>query len=241
MIVNEEDMPFNPMTGMTPDLVVNPHAIPSRMTIGQLMECLLGKTCAIRGEFGDGTAFSRLSIDTISDILEKEGWNRGGYEQLYDGYTGRPMRAMVFMGPTLYQRLKHMVSDKIHSRARGPVTIRERQPMEGRARDGGLRFGEMERDANIGHGAAAMLQDRLCNNSDKTIVDICDRCGMLAMPAHSKRFGESVRGATASCKACGTGARCRRVVMPYSMKLLHNELTAMHITPRLRLERISSL
>ena len=145
MIYPQEQMPFN-AEGISPDLIMNPHAIPSRMTIGQLMECILGKSCAILGGYSDCTPFNNIPYDKICDILEENGFNYSGDEILYSGITGQQMDVKLFFGPTYYQRLKHMVLDKIHSRSSGPVVQLTRQPAEGRSRDGGLRFGEMERD-----------------------------------------------------------------------------------------------
>jgi DNA-directed RNA polymerase II subunit RPB2 len=154
-VYRQEDMPFN-SDGICPDIIINPHAIPSRMTVNQLMECVLGKACSIKGTYGDATPFSSSSTDNaaerICELLASVGmesdkaYNRTGWEQMYNGFTGELVKAKVFMGPTYYQRLKHMVSDKMHSRAHGHVTTLTRQPLEGRSRDGGLRFGEMERD-----------------------------------------------------------------------------------------------
>jgi DNA-directed RNA polymerase II subunit RPB2 len=139
MTLRQEDMPFT-ANGMTPDIIINPHAIPSRMTIGQLLECLLGKAGSLTGEISDSTAFeNQLKPHEIAEKLHKEGYQRYGNERLYNGFTGMPMDSMIFIGPTYYQRLKHMVADKCHSRAKGPVQILTRQPVEGRARDGGLR------------------------------------------------------------------------------------------------------
>ncbi|KAJ1557780.1 DNA-dependent RNA polymerase II [Nowakowskiella sp. JEL0078] len=153
----QEDMPFT-IEGLTPDLIINPHAIPSRMTIGHLVECLLSKVSALMGTEGDATPFTDLTVEKISQVLRSQGYNSRGLEVLYNGHTGKKLRAQLFIGPTYYQRLKHMVDDKIHSRARGPVQILTRQPVEGRSRDGGLRFGEMERDCMISHGAAHFLK-----------------------------------------------------------------------------------
>ena len=139
----QEDMPFT-AEGITPDIIINPHAIPSRMTIGHLVECLLSKLATIVGNEGDATPFTDLTVDSVSDWLHKRGYHSRGLEVMYHGHTGRKLQAQVYLGPTYYQRLKHMVDDKIHSRARGPVQILTRQPVEGRSRDGGLRFGEME-------------------------------------------------------------------------------------------------
>lgn len=140
-----EDMPFS-AEGITPDLIINPHAIPSRMTIGHLVECLLSKLSTITGNEGDATPFSEVTVEAISTLLKQYGYHSRGLEVMYNGHTGRKLQAQVYLGPTYYQRLKHMVGDKIHARARGPVQILTRQPVEGRSRDGGLRFGEMERE-----------------------------------------------------------------------------------------------
>ena len=145
---------------------MNPHAIPSRMTIAQLIECLLGKICSIKGAYGDGTPFMEFSVDQISEILESCDFESNGNEILYDGFTGKQMQSKIFIGPTYYQRLKHMVEDKIHSRATGPMVLLTRQPAEGRARDGGLRFGEMERDCMIAHGSLQFLKERMMDTSD---------------------------------------------------------------------------
>ncbi|KVH89535.1 DNA-directed RNA polymerase, subunit 2 [Cynara cardunculus var. scolymus] len=162
MTYTQEDMPWT-VEGITPDIIVNPHAIPSRMTIGQLIECIMGK------------------VDNISRALHKCGYQMRGFETMYNGHTGRRLTAMIFLGPTYYQRLKHMVDDKIHSRGRGPVQILTRQPAEGRSRDGGLRFGEMERDCMIAHGAAHFLKERLFDQSDAYRVHVCERCGLIAI------------------------------------------------------------
>ncbi|KAJ4175145.1 DNA-dependent RNA polymerase II [Fusarium falciforme] len=153
-------MPFT-REGVTPDIIINPHAIPSRMTIAHLIECLLSKVSTLEGMEGDATPFTDVTVDSVSELLRKHGYQSRGFEIMYNGHTGRKLRAQVFFGPTYYQRLRHMVDDKIHARARGPVQIMTRQPVEGRARDGGLRFGEMERDCMIAHGAAAFLKERL--------------------------------------------------------------------------------
>jgi DNA-directed RNA polymerase II subunit RPB2 len=139
----QEDMPFT-ADGITPDLIINPHAIPSRMTIGHLVECLLSKVATLLGQDGDATPFTDLTVEGVSAVLRERGFQSRGLEVMYHGHTGRKLQAQVYLGPTYYQRLKHMVEDKIHSRARGPVQILTRQPVEGRSRDGGLRFGEME-------------------------------------------------------------------------------------------------
>ncbi|EKD17104.1 DNA-directed RNA polymerase II subunit RPB2 [Drepanopeziza brunnea f. sp. 'multigermtubi' MB_m1] len=160
-----EDMPFT-CQGIVPDLIINPHAIPSRMTIAHLIECQLSKVSTLRGLEGDATPFTEVTVDSVSKLLRNHGYHSRGFEIMYHGHTGRKMMAQVFLGPTYYQRLRHMVDDKIHARARGPLQILTRQPVEGRARDGGLRFGEMERDCMISHGAASFLKERLFEVSD---------------------------------------------------------------------------
>jgi DNA-directed RNA polymerase II subunit RPB2 len=225
MTYRQEDMPFS-MEGITPDIIVNPHAIPSRMTIGHLIECLSSKSAALRGLEGDSTPFSDVSVDKISEDLHKLGYQKYGNEAIFNGFTGRKVDMLIFFGPTYYQRLKHMVDDKIFSRARGPVQILTRQPTEGRARSGGLRFGEMERDCMISHGAAAFLKERLMDVSDKYRVHVCETCGFFAVGnVDSQNFG---------CKLCGI--KCERIAqvnIPYACKLLFQELMAMHIASRI--------
>lgn len=178
-----EDMPFT-VEGITPDIIINPHAIPSRMTIAHLIECLLSKVATLKGREGDATPFTDVTVDGVSALLREHGYQSRGFEIMYNGHTGRKLRAQVFFGPTYYQRLRHMVDDKIHARARGPVQIMTRQPVEGRARDGGLRFGEMERDCMIAHGAAAFLKERLFEVSDAYRVHICEICGLMTPIAY---------------------------------------------------------
>eukprot|EP01106_Pelomyxa_sp_JSP_P014750 TRINITY_DN480_c0_g1_i4.p1 TRINITY_DN480_c0_g1~~TRINITY_DN480_c0_g1_i4.p1 ORF type:complete len:471 (-),score=142.66 TRINITY_DN480_c0_g1_i4:72-1385(-) len=225
MTYRQEDMPFNNL-GMSPDIIINPHAIPSRMTIGQLIECLLGKVVAISGDSeGDGTPFTDMSVASISGTLQGLGYQRYGNECFYSGFTGRPLDARVFMGPTYYQRLKHMVDDKIHSRSRGPVQVLARQPLEGRSRNGGLRFGEMERDCQISHGAAAFLKERLFEVSDAYNVHICDMCGLICTA--------NLNTNTYSCSRCHNQTQISQVRLPYACKLLFQELMAMCIAPRI--------
>jgi DNA-directed RNA polymerase II subunit RPB2 len=146
MLINEEDMPFT-KDGIRPDIIVNPHAIPSRMTIAQLIECILGKAATLIGGYGDGTPFNETSVDKIMEALEKSNFESSGNEVLYNGFTGKQMTSKIFIGPTYYQRLKIMVADKIHSRGTGPIQNLIRQPASGRANNGGLRIGEKERDS----------------------------------------------------------------------------------------------
>jgi len=224
MTYRQEDMPFT-AEGLCPDLIVNPHAIPSRMTIGHLIECLLSKVSALTGTEGDATAFSSVTVDEISNKLWSHGYQKRGFEVLYNGHTGRKLNAQVFFGPTYYQRLKHMVDDKIHSRARGPYQVLVRQPMEGRARDGGLRFGEMERDCIIAHGAAQFLRERLYESSDPYRVHVCDYCGLIAIA--------NLEAKTFECKRCKNTTKISQIHLPYACKLLFQELMSMCIAPRI--------
>jgi len=232
MVMPASDMPFTE-DGLTPDIIINPHAIPSRMTIGQLLECLLGILCCTTGELGDATPFRGVSIEQIADELESHGHDRYGKQTMYNGMTGEKMEAKVFFGPTYYQRLKHLVVDKHHARARGPVQILTRQPVEGRAREGGLRLGEMERDCFISHGVANLLRERLVEQSDAFIAPVCGKCGMLAQP---KAEDTHIRNKQALCRNCGPSGDVHEVRMPYAFKLLLQELNAMHIAVRLNLK-----
>ena len=224
MILNHEDMPFS-KDGITPDIIINPHAVPSRMTIAQLIECILGKAALETGNIGNATAFDPISVENISKILTKFGHSKTGDEVLYNGITGDQIKTSIFMGPTFYQRLKHMSSDKIHSRSSGPVVSMTRQPAEGRAAHGGLRFGEMERDCMIAHGTASFLQERMMTVSDNYNVFICNTCGLTGVFNNDKNIYE--------CKKCDNYKDFKRVNIPYSCKLLFQELQSMAIAPRL--------
>lgn len=236
MIIPQEDMPFS-TSGMTPDIFINSHAMPSRMTIGQLVECALGKVAACSGiPTADGTAFQRFSIDPydtphvstpiqVGQALKECGYAPSGRECLISGFTGEPLEALVFMGPTFYQRLKHFVADKVHARARGPIQLLNRQPVEGRAREGGLRIGEMERDCMIAHGATQWLRERLFFQSDAFDMPVCRRCGHIAISMPRRGVGE--------CRWCQTGNSVATVKVPYAFKLLMQELQSMDIGMRL--------
>ncbi|KAG1081615.1 hypothetical protein G6F42_022886 [Rhizopus arrhizus] len=224
MTYRQEDFPFS-AEGITPDLIINPHAIPSRMTIGHMIECLLGKVSTLTGNAGDATPFTDVTVEAISQALQAQGYQSRGFEVMYNGFTGRKLNVQVFLGPTYYQRLKHMVDDKIHSRARGPVQILTRQPVEGRSRDGGLRFGEMERDCMISHGVAQFLKERLFDASDAYRVHVCDICGLMAIANLKKNNFE--------CRACKNKTRISQIHIPYACKLLFQELMAMNIAPRM--------
>ena len=289
LILASEDMPFT-ADGMTPDLIMNPHAIPSRMTISQLLETALGKAAVLEGKIGDGTAFAHMDEyatqkmdgfylngvyhkddtlsgdngddgmdeckdrecktladlnhvskyigDKIGAILHASGFNRYGNERMYNGQTGELMDADIFIGPCHYMRLKHMVVDKVHARCTGPRQILTRQPVEGRAREGGLRWGEMEKDALLSHGATAVLQDRLLDVSDKYKTAVCGQCGLYAIPAPPKsRSVARLLGDESKpyCRRCKTGDHVRQVTHPYAFKVLQQDLEAFHISMKMEL------
>ncbi len=223
-IMDEEDMPFT-KDGLRPDLIINPHAIPSRMTIAQLKETLLGKLLLELGLFGDGTSFGELNMQSIFKELQKYNYESKGNEILYDGKTGNQIETSIFIGPVYYQRLKHMVNDKQHSRCIGPMVNLTRQPAEGRSRDGGLRFGEMERDCMISHGASRFTKERIYDVSDKYSVYVCKLCGMIAIYSDKKNVH--------LCKMCDNRTEFSKVNIPFSCKLLFQELISMNVVPRI--------
>ena len=226
-IIPEEDMPFT-KEGLKPDIIINPHAIPSRMTIAQLKETLLGKVLVELGLFGDGTSFGEYDVKDICKELVKIGYEAHGNELLYNGLTGEQIETSIFMGPCFYQRLKHMVSDKQHSRSQGPMVNLTRQPAEGRSRDGGLRFGEMERDCMVSHGASSFTRERVYDASDKFEVHVCNKCGMIGAVNEKMQIY--------NCHMCENRTDFSRVKIPYSCKLLFQELMTMNIAPRILTE-----
>jgi DNA-directed RNA polymerase II subunit RPB2 len=227
-IIPEADMPFT-RNGSRPDIIINPHAIPSRMTIGQLKETLLGKVLVDLGLFGDGTSFGELEVGSIAEKLLELGYEAHGNELMYNGLTGQQIECNVFMGPVFYQRLKHMVNDKQHSRSIGPMVNLTRQPAEGRSRDGGLRFGEMEKDAMVSHGAAKFTRGRMYDASDKYSVHVCKKCGLIASYNNEIHIHH--------CRTCDNRTDFSYVEIPYSCKLLFQELTTMNVVPRLITEK----
>ncbi|KAI9784089.1 MAG: DNA-directed RNA polymerase III core subunit ret1 [Peltula sp. TS41687] len=220
IIVQQEDMPFNDQ-GIVPDIIMNPHGFPSRMTVGKMLELVAGKAGVMSGELQYGTAFGGSKVEDMGDILIRHGFSYSGKDFMTSGITGESLPAYVFFGPIYYQKLKHMVQDKMHSRARGPRAILTRQPTEGRSRDGGLRLGEMERDCLIAYGASQLLLERLMLSSDAHEVDICGACGMM--------------GYQGWCQMCKSSKEVARMTIPYAAKLLIQELLSMNISARLKL------
>jgi DNA-directed RNA polymerase II subunit RPB2 len=242
-IIPECDMPYT-KNGLRPDIIINPHAIPSRMTIGQLKETLLGKVLVHLGMFGDGTSFGELDVTTIAEQLQKLGYESYGNEVMYNGMTGEQIDTNIFIGPVFYQRLKHMVNDKQHSRSIGPMVNLTRQPAEGRSRDGGFRIGEMERDVMIAHGMSRFCRERMYDVSDKYSVHVCKKCGMIAQyndngimqyKAEDNTFVK-LDVTVHNCAVCDNTTDFAYVEIPYAFKLLSQELQTINCVPRLMTE-----
>jgi DNA-directed RNA polymerase II subunit RPB2 len=222
------DMPFS-ASGIQPDIILNPHAIPSRQTIAQLLEAIFSKVGALECNYVDGTPFQdNVNIDDANEILKKYGFEDYGVETLYSGITGEKMEAKIFICPTYYLRLKHLAMDKMHARASGPKQILTRQPPDGRARDGGLRWGEMERDVGIAHGSAFLLREKLLEASDKYVTYTCNICGLFATKMPKKDVYH--------CMNCKNSTRISKVILPYAFKLLMQELMSVQILPRLKVK-----
>ncbi len=228
MMYSQEDLPWT-AEGIVPDIIVNPHAIPSRMTIGHVFECVASKLAALLGVRIDATAFSHKPVDEICRMLRKAGYSEDGKEVMYHPHTGKRLEGRVFIGPTFYQRLKHMVEDKIHARAKGKIVGLTRQPVDGRANGGGLRWGEMERDCGVAHGASAVLHERMMISSDAYEAVVCKDCGLIGTIV-ANGLGESY------CKQCEKKL-VHNVQMPYAGKLLMQELMSMGISPKITLKK----
>jgi len=227
LLAKSEDLPYT-ADGISPDVLINPHAFPSRMTVGMMMESITGKAAALRGSKFDGSAFVGEKLDQVKDTMKAAGFKYSGKEIMYDGRTGKPLPVEVFIGVVYYQKLHHMVADKIHARSRGQVQMLTKQPTEGRARGGGLRFGEMERDCIIAYGASMILKDRLLDESDKADIFICERCGLVAY--------HDVKQRRYICRVCGDKGKISSVSVAYAFKLLLQEMQSLNITPRLMIK-----
>ncbi|ADV65660.1 DNA-directed RNA polymerase subunit B [Desulfurococcus mucosus] len=224
LLVPQYDMPFTE-EGVVPDLIINPHAFPSRMTVAQLMESIAGKAAALEGRTFDATPFYKTPIEELQVIIKRHGYSPTGEEAMYDGRTGELLDAPVFIGVVYYQKLHHMVSDKMHARARGPVQILTRQPTEGRSRAGGLRWGEMEVDCLVGHGSAMLLKEAMTDRSDSTIIYVCELCGSMGW--YDRNKGKYM------CPVHKERGVLKPVEVSYAFKLLLQELMSLGIRPRL--------
>jgi len=224
-VVPAEDLPFT-ANGVIPDLIFSPHSLPSRMTISHLLEVLAGKVGVLSGRLIDGTIFSAEKEAELRKELLSLGFKENGTEKMYNGITGEELEATIFIGNMYYLKLKHMVANKIHSRASGRIQLLTRQPIEGRAKGGGLRIGEMEKDCMVAHGASLLLKERF--DSDKTVIHICESCGSFAVsdPRQGKNF----------CQRCGAITDITAVELSYAFKLLLDELKSFGIYPRLHLK-----
>src|SRR3989338_4539688 len=225
-LADPEDIPFT-VSGMVPDIIFSPHGIPSRMTVSHLLEVISGKVAALSGEYIDGTTFDSMPEKQLRKMLRSLGFRENGTEMFYSGVTGKPMFAKIYCGNMYYFKLKHMVSNKLHSRATGKIQLLTRQPIEGRAMGGGLRLGEMEKDCFVAHGASLLLKERF--DSDKSRLYVCENCGMFAVydPYRNKEY----------CIKCGNKVKISAVELSYAFKLLLDELKSLGIYPKLILKR----
>jgi DNA-directed RNA polymerase II subunit RPB2 len=248
LIIPEDDMPFTE-DGIRPDLIINPHAIPSRMTIGQIVESLFGKVCTSYGGYGDCTAFQvkGSNYSTYGPLLVKAGFHSSGNQILYNGMTGNQLSADIYMGPTYYMRLKHMVKDKINYRARGPNTVLTRQPVQGRANDGGLRIGEMERDGVLAHGMSYFLNESFMVRGEKQdyYIAVCNKTGSVAIYNEARnlflspyadgpiKFNMNPDGSQSIMNLSRFGRSFSILKVPYAFKLLMQELEVMNVHMRI--------
>jgi len=224
MIAPEQDVPFT-VSGIKPDIMFNPHGIPSRMTVGYLMDVLGGKVAALSGRVVDASAFSGETIDSLENNLKKLGFSETGKEVMYNGISGKRMPVKIFIGNMFYLKLKYMVADKMHARASGKIALLTRQPIEGRSRGGALRLGEMEQEALVGHGASLLLKERY--DSDKVVLNICTKCGSVVIDdqIHNKKV----------CSLCHSN-QVEPVEVSYAFKLLVEELQGLHLLTKFELK-----
>ncbi|RLE37149.1 DNA-directed RNA polymerase subunit B [Candidatus Woesearchaeota archaeon] len=225
LIIDQADMPFT-ASGITPDLIFSPHGVPSRMTISHLIELIAGKVGALSSRYIDGTLFDVEPEEKLRKELLSLGFRENGTETMYNGITGEEFEAKIYIGNIYYMKLKHMVANKIHARARGPIQLLTRQPTEGRAKEGGLRLGEMEKDTFVAHGASLLLKERF--DADRTVVPVCEECGMIAI--HDKFKNKSY------CPICGDNVEINFIEVSYAFKLLLDELKSLTVHPRLVLK-----
>lgn len=243
-----ENMPFTE-SGMTPDIIFNPHGFPSRMTIGMMIESMAGKSASLNGLAYDATPFTFSEDDPASthfgNLLRKSGYNFYGTERMYSGVDGREFEADIFFGVVYYQRLRHMVADKYQVRTTGPIDILTHQPVQGRKRQGGIRFGEMERDALLAHGTSYLLQDRLMNCSDRTVGHVCTKCGSILSPLLEKPVDELAAAAAYRkrkwiCKVCESSEHVQLLAFPYVFRYLVAELAGMNIKTCLQVKKVGT-
>ncbi len=225
LIVPHADMPFT-ASGLTPDIIFSPHSIPSRMTVNYLIEVIAGKVGALSGRAINATTFNSENESDMRKHLLDLGFRESGTERMYNGITGEEFDAKIFVGNMYYLKLKHMVANKLHARASGRIQLLTRQPIEGRSKGGGLRLGEMEKDCFVAHGASLLLKERF--DSDKTVIHICENCGLLAVY-------DSYRG-NKFCAKCGGNVEISAIEISYAFKLLLDELKALGVFPRLKLQ-----
>lgn len=225
IVVPASDMPFT-ASGIVPDILFSPHGIPSRMTVSHLIELVGGKVGALGGRQIDGTLFNSESERDIREELASHGFREDGSETMYNGETGEAFAVRIFVGNMYYQRLKHMVANKVHSRARGPIQLLTRQPTEGKAKEGGLRLGEMEKDTFVAHGASLLLKERF--DSDKTVIPICENCGLVAVYDSRKNLSY--------CPVCKENVEINNIEMSYAFKLFLDELKSLTVYPKLKLK-----
>jgi len=224
-IIPQADMPFT-VSGIIPDIIFSPHSIPSRMTISHLIEVLGGKVGAMGGRYIDGTTFSAEAEESLRKELLTYGFRDNGTEKMYNGITGEEFQAQIYIGNMYYQKLKYMVANKMHARASGRIQLLTRQPIEGRSKGGGLRLGEMEKDCLVAHGASLLLKERF--DSDKTILHVCENCGMIAIYDNVRKKG--------NCAKCGANAEVNAIEISYAFKLLLDELKSLGVYPKMGLK-----